>query len=213
MKGRLLELLRAHWPLVLALALGAAAGWFAHGGRSETITETVDSHAAAAASGKTDSHLARGPVDIEVDVGGWAPPVLPVYPDAPQATPSSPVRAAPPVALWRPQTGLIPDCLLPTLPPGSKIRIHEGPSTEDAHASTQSVATEETHRELKEILAAPPRLSIFGGLQLRPDTRGAGGAIVHLFGPLSAQAILVPDLSDPFRKSTVIVGAVVGTSW
>ena len=212
MKSRLLALLPAHWPLVLALAVGAAVGWFVRGGRSETITETVDSHATAAASGTSGSHLARGPVDVEVDVGGWAPPVLPVFPDAPQAglslraPPGQPATLGQVLPAGSPLAGLV-------LPPGSKIRIHEAASTEDSHASTQSVATEETHRELKEVLAAPPRLSIFGGFQVRPDTRVAGGLILRIIGPFSAQAIVVPDISDPFHKSTVIVGAVVPTPW
>jgi len=206
-----------HWKglLVLAAVVADFAGGATYGRWSAPkpqVTEHVTTDTKTAASGRQDDHKQTGALDATIVVGGCpAAPTPAPAPDVgvlaarwdrllrfaprPAAAPSAQQAAAP--ASENPFAGL---------PPGSVIRLHEGPSSEDTHTSTQSSSAQLSTMDLKVAPALElPHYSLLLGGKVWPEKQLAFGGALRLPDLLFLrgywlQGDVTPKLTDPLKS-------------
>lgn len=151
---------KAHWkPLgaLAALALAFGAGWLAHRPQP-AITSTTSVVAQAAAAEQKDEHKAVASRDIAIEIGS------PVF-DMGRLAGHDPTQDPTPDHVTRPAMPIIPQCVteFSGLPPGSRVTIHEGPSTEDVRSASQSSSASDSKTSLTIAPASSPRWAVGGG--------------------------------------------------
>lgn len=184
MKAKLLELLRAHWPLLVAAVAGAALGYFLR--PQPTVHETAQSSAVVAQAARTETHSEEGAWSVKT----WE--YAPKASVAPGAVPDQSPTFAGSVAPAAPATGLV-----------RYVEETHAPSVTDASSEEHQVAQQAQKVELT-IAPADKHYSLFVGGQVRPEMHVAVGGAVRL-GPIWLQGEVLPRASA-LLQSEVVVG-------
>jgi hypothetical protein len=191
---KILGFVGKHWPLLLAFLAGGAADHFLLRPAQPTVHEVATSTAKADEKGTLDSKTSAGAEKITIteyaqDVGGWAPPVLPLGTSSFQSTKGE-------VAVREP--GMPNDFCRPVVVPGEdrilrQTVIERGPSTTESHATNE--AHQEQAQSLDLTISPASRLELQLGLE---DVFGLSvrnsraAARVRLFGNLWGELSAMP---------------------
>jgi len=179
-------LLRAHWPLALALLLGVAIGWALCHSRQPAVHEKADTHA---------SESEQGQKDTREDVGGWTRTTYDF----------APATGEPGTSPCRFTSGVAPAAAHTGQPLTSVIVERHDPTVITSHSTEQVQAQQDQHLDLTVAPEAQPGWALqvgIEGMQARAVRLAARRRIV---GPIWLELSAVP-----VQRS---LGAAVAVEW
>lgn len=184
------DILRAHWPLGAALALGVLLGWMLFHPRAPAVHEKIDEHLASAKAKQVDKDTAT---ETTRDAGPTRKVVLDFDPHCP---PAAPVRAGEP---------LPPSVIRQTIIETGPTQVVTRAATE-VRATEQVQTTEDRHLDLQIQPPAASRWAVQAGLDdvLHARTLRLAGRM-RVVGPFWAELAVSP--------GTRSVGAALAVEW